>query len=104
MFKAIILLTRRDDMSAAEFREWWLSSHAPLASQLPGLRELRFNVVSGDGSGYDGVSELWFDSREAFEQAYATDLGRRVAEDSLAHVSRRERLLVDEHVLPIAPS
>jgi len=102
VFKAIILLARRDDMSAEEFREWWLSSHAPLASRLPGLRELRFNVVSGDGSEYDGVSELWFDSQEAFEAAYASDLGRRVAEDSLAHVARRERLLVDEHVLPIA--
>ncbi len=55
-----------------------------------------FNVVDGDDGAYDGVSELWFDSREAFDAAYASDHGRAVAADSLAHVGRRERLLVDE--------
>lgn len=99
MFKAIILLARREGATADEFREWWLGRHAELARDLPGLRELRFNVVEGDGSGFDGVAELWFDSREAFEQAYATEHGRRVAEDSLANVSRRERLYTAEHVL-----
>jgi hypothetical protein len=45
------------------------------------------------------VTELWFDSRESFDAAYASDRGRRAAEDSLAHVSRRERLFVDERPL-----
>ena len=55
---------------------------------------------AGDGSGaFDGVSELWFDDQSAFEAAYATDHGRAVAADSMAHVSRRERLFVAEHVL-----
>lgn len=99
MFKAIVLLTRRDGMSHEEFRDWWLGSHAALARDLPGLRRAVFNLVSNDETGFDGVTELWFDSREAFDAAYASDHGRRVAEDSLAHVSRRERLLVDERAL-----
>lgn len=98
MFKAIILLTRSEGASHAEFREWWLERHAPLARQLPGLRRLVFNVVDGDDVPYDGVSELWFDSQEAFEAAYATKLGEAVAADSLAHVSARVRLFVDERV------
>ena len=48
MFKAIVLLTRRADLSPAEFREWWLGRHAELARGLPGLRELRFNLVEAD--------------------------------------------------------
>ena len=99
MFKAIILLARRDDASPAEFREWWLSHHASLARRLPGLRGLRFNLVTAEDASWDGVSELWFDSKEAFDQAYASDIGRRVAEDSLANVSRRERLFVEEHAV-----
>ena len=99
MFKAVILLARREGMSRAEFREWWLDHHAGLASTLPGLRELRFNLVASDDATYDGVSELWFDSQEAFERAYASEVGRRVAEDSLANVSRRDRLFVDEHLV-----
>jgi uncharacterized protein (TIGR02118 family) len=99
MFKAIILLTRRDDMSHQEFADWWLGPHADLARDLPGLRRLVQNLVSNDETGIDGVTELWFDTRSDFEAAYASDHGRRVAEDSIAHVSRRERLLVDERPL-----
>ncbi len=96
MFKAIILLTRREDMSAEAFADWWLVRHAPLARTLPGLRRLTFNLVTNGGS-IDGVSELWFDSQAAFEAAYASDIGKAVAADSLAHVGRRERLFVNEH-------
>jgi len=48
-------------------------------------------------AGVDGVSELWFESQAAFEAAYASEIGQRVAADSMAHVARRERLLVAEH-------
>lgn len=96
MFKAIILLTRRDDMSREAFAQWWLKEHGPLARQLPGLRRLTFNLVSSD-AGIDGVSELWFDTQAAFEAAYASEIGQQVAADSMAHVAKRERLLVAEH-------
>lgn len=99
MFKAIILLARREGATREEFRDWWLGRHSELARGLPGLRGLRFNLVEGDDALFDGVSELWFDSRQAFEDAYAGEHGSRVAEDSLANVSRRERLYVTEHVL-----
>ena len=99
MFKAIILLARREGMTRAEFQDWWLGQHAELALGLPGLRGLRFNVVESESAAFDGVSELWFDSEQDFADAYAGDHGRCVAEDSLANVARRERLFVSEHVL-----
>jgi len=102
MFKAIILLQRRADMSRTDFSHWWLGAHAELALGLPGLRGLSFNLVEGDAAGdVDGVSELWFDSQAAFEAAYASEHGRAVAADSMAHVARRERLLVAEHALRV---
>ena len=94
--KAIILLTRREGDTPEEFRRWWLEEHAPLARQLPGLRKLVFNLADGE-AGYDGVSELWFDSQDAFDAAYASEIGQQVAADSLAHVGARVRLFVDEH-------
>lgn len=104
MFKAMILLKRKDGTRFDDFAAWWLGAHAPLAVGLEGLRSVRFNLVEGDGSGpFDGVSELWFDSQAAFEAAYATPHGRAVAADSMAHVSRRERLLVTEHRLLAEP-
>jgi uncharacterized protein (TIGR02118 family) len=102
-FKAVILLRRRDDMTPEQFRQWWLHEHAPLAAQLPGVRRIVFNAADDSSAtaddGVDGVSELWFDTQEAFSAAYATELGRQVAADSMAHVRSRTRLFVDEHLV-----
>jgi uncharacterized protein (TIGR02118 family) len=99
-FKAVILLSRRDDMTHEQFRAWWLEEHAPLAAQLPGVRRIVFNDVAAEmADDVDGVSELWFDDEAAFTAAYATDLGKQVAADSMAHVRSRVRLFVTEHVV-----
>lgn len=95
-FKAIILLKRRADMTHDEFQQWWIQDHAALAAQLPGVRRVVFNLAA-DGGAYDGVSELWFDSQADFEAAYATDLGKAVAADSMAHLADRQRLFVTEY-------
>lgn len=101
MFKAVILLTRRPDLPPDAFRDWLLIEHRPLASRLPGLRRLVFNVVDAgvDEAGIDGISELWFDSQADFDAAYATDVGKATAADSMAHVSSRVRLFVTENVI-----
>ncbi len=96
MFKAIIMLTRKYGMSKDEFRDWMLVHHSPLAKSLPGVRKLTFNIVENEDVEIDGVSELWFDSREAFDAAYATEIGKSVAGDSMANVRARVRLFVDE--------
>lgn len=87
-------LVRRTDMDSAQFAAWWLDEHAPLARQLPGVRRIRFNLLA-DGP-FDGIAELWFDSAESAEAAYASDIGKSVAADSLAHVSERVRMPADE--------
>ena len=100
MMKAIILLTRRDDMSHDEFVDWWLGQHRGLAEQLPRLRRAVFNVVNDPEPGApDGVSELWFDSLDDFQSAYASEIGQRVVDDSMANVAGRVRMFVDEHVI-----
>jgi len=106
VFKAMIMLTRREDMTHEEFVAWWLEAHSPLAARLPNLRRLVFNVVDAGAAepGIDGVSELWFDSQADFDAAYASDTGRATAADSLAHVSGRIRLFVteNEYVGPVS--
>lgn len=97
-FKAMILLTRKSDMTHEQYEHWWLNTHVPLAKQLPGLRKAVFNVVQNPQEGDpDGITELWFDSQEAFESAYATEIGEHVVADSLANVSSRRRMFVDEY-------
>ena len=99
MFKAIIMLTRGTEMTHEEFAHWWLVEHAPRAAELPGVRSITFNLVDTEDADLDGISELWFDSQADFEAAYATDIGKAVAADSMAHVSGRVRLFVTEHAI-----
>ena len=96
MYKVIILLTRREGTTHDEFLHWWLNDHRALAEQLPGVRKLVFNDVA-DGSGPDGIAELWFDSEQAAIDAYATEAGKRVAAHTLSYVQSRIRLVVTEH-------
>ncbi len=101
MFKAMIMLTRREDMSHAEFAQWWLHEHDSIAAALPKIRKAVFNEVADgfDEAGIDGVAELWFDTREDFDAAYASEIGKATAQDSLAHVSGRVRLIVSENIV-----
>ncbi len=100
MFKAMILLKRSPTKTHAEFAQWWLDQHRPLAQQLPKVRRAIFNLADEETAGqYDGVSELWFDSREDFEAAYASEIGKKVAADSTDNVSARERLFVTENII-----
>ena len=97
MFKAMILLKRKETVSAQAFENWWLGGHANLVRGLQDLRRAVFNIV--DDGPYDGVSELWFDTKQAFEAAYATTHGQAVAADTLAMVDQRIRMVVSENVI-----
>ena len=90
-------------MTHDEFAQWWLGEHRPLAEQLPNLRRAIFNLVdySSEEPSVDGVSELWFDSKEDFEAAYASQIGIQTADDSIAHVSSRVRMFVTEAELTV---
>jgi len=102
MYKAMILLRRKEGASRDAFSQWWLVQHRPLAEQLPNLRRAVFNLVEGDEvSDVDGISELWFDNKADFEAAYQSDIGKSVAADSIANVEGRTRLIVSEHVIKV---
>lgn len=99
--KAVIFLTRRDGLTREAFRDWWLTGHRAMAEKLPGLVRHCFNLLPEDAP-YDAVVEQWFESADAMNGAYATDIGRAVAADSGAHVKARIRILVEEFDFPIA--
>jgi uncharacterized protein (TIGR02118 family) len=97
MFKAMIMLTRGSDMSHEEFKAWWIGEHQPLARQLPGVQKIRFNVVEQDETApCDGIAELWFETQEDFTAAYATEIGKAVAADSMSHLASRVRMFTEE--------
>jgi len=100
MIKLVYVIVRKDGMSAADFRDYWLTRHGPLvAAQAEVLRLRRYvqshpfddaaseamRSVRGMLPPVDGVTEVWWDSLEDFQAAYATPegqaAGRVLAED-----------------------
>jgi uncharacterized protein (TIGR02118 family) len=85
MTKMILLLTRRADLSPAQFRHYWHETHRPLLLGLPGLRGLVLNEVLPDPTDPrerpDGVAEAWYESTAAMQAAMASPAAQRVITD-----------------------
>ena len=104
MIKVAVLLRRPHDWSRERFHRWWLDEHVAYAKKLPGLRKYRVSLVTGSTTHegkepWDGMAELWFDSRAALEAAWSSEVGRVALEHSRAGHSDRLVLITDEHEL-----
>lgn len=76
MIKRVSLVRRHPDLSREEFLARWMGGHADIVRQLPGLKGLRFGVVERwhpAEEAWDGVGEIWFESIEAAEAAFAAE-------------------------------
>ena len=74
----------------------------PLSSrQLPGLRGLRFGAVtrwSPNGTAWDGIGEIWFDSVADAEKAFATEpFLAMLIEDRKKFLGAADWCFVEEH-------
>jgi uncharacterized protein (TIGR02118 family) len=112
MVKIVWLLKRAERLSQQQFETWWLDQHVPIARQAPGLRRYIVNtprrpdVLAGKPSTdcqWDGVAEQWFEDDDALQAAYNRPVASSVRADTLAHVSRLERLIVTEIEIALPP-
>jgi uncharacterized protein (TIGR02118 family) len=100
MQRVVIYLKRRTDLLQPVFFAWWLGQHKALAEQLPGLRQYIISLAADAQDGpFDGMAELWFDDLAAADAAFASPAGQAACADADAHVARRERLNLTEHVI-----
>jgi uncharacterized protein (TIGR02118 family) len=99
MIKLVTFLKRKPELTRPGFAERWLTVHAPMAAVFPGLRGymLSFPVDPEPAEpSADGVAQLWFDSEEAAQQSYATDVGRSGSKDASGNLLRRQHLFASE--------
>jgi uncharacterized protein (TIGR02118 family) len=98
MLKVLSLMKRKEGTSYAEFRNWALNLHPPLATKLPGLKGYRMNVplTETPDSPYDAISEMWFENAEARAAAMATDAGKAAGGDAAANCASRFHFVAEE--------
>jgi uncharacterized protein (TIGR02118 family) len=106
VIKLIALLKRRPGISKEEFARHWVNEHTKISSKLPGLRGYYINICSprqpegtGDEPLYDGTAEMWWDSIDAMEASFATDIGKLAGADGDALAIVRMHLYTDEHTI-----
>lgn len=107
MIKRISFIRRRDGMSLDEFYAHWTGPHADIVKQMPGLRGLRYCRVerwTPAEAHWDGVGEIWFDSIEAAERAFASEpVASLLAEDRKKFMREAQSCFVEEYTAVAPP-
>ncbi len=82
--KRLGLVVKKPSMSHEQFVNHWLGVHAQLCKKLPNLLRYSVNLVDRERFpefGYDGFSELWFESEEVMAASLASPEGRTLLAD-----------------------
>ena len=82
--KRLGILRKKEGLAYDEFVQHWMNTHAALCRKLPKLRRYSINLVDRQRFpkfGYDGFSELWFDSEEDLVAAFDSPEGKTLLAD-----------------------
>lgn len=102
MIKLIALLKRKPHLSHEDFAKRWLYEHTKLSSKLPGLLEYRINIATvhqPDEAPYDGTAELYWESLEAMEASFDSDIAKIAGADADDFCEIRLHIYTEEHVV-----
>lgn len=92
-------LTKRDDMTVDQFKDHWHQVHAALCQKVPGLKRYAVNYVDRatyPNFPFDGFSELWFESREAWDAMLESPEGKALMGDLPNFAGSTNGVLIDE--------
>jgi uncharacterized protein (TIGR02118 family) len=86
MIKLVYCITKKNDMSTANFQKYWKEVHTPIGAKIPGIRRFVQNFpieIPGDSHKpeFDGMVELWFDDQESLLKARSSAEWQRSSAD-----------------------
>ena len=97
MYKVVGIIKRPEGMDFEAFKAWWLNEHAPRVRQWPGLVRYSINLCTTPDQPYDGMAEVWFDTRAEMDAVFATPAGQRARASATGTASQIAILLTEEH-------
>lgn len=122
MIKLTFCIKRLPHLSREEFFRYWNEHHGELARknakamgvyryvQLHALEDPVNDVLRGSRKAppaFDGVAEMWWETREDMDRAFATDEGRAAGREMLADeknfidLANSPLWISEEHIMPI---
>ena len=118
MIKLVYCIRKRDDIDSEVFYRYWLEEHGPLVKSVADdigacryvqshtvLHEINAMMVEGRGLAepYDGITEVWWENREALEQGLSSaagiEAGKKLIEDEARFIdfARSRVFMTEEH-------
>jgi uncharacterized protein (TIGR02118 family) len=118
MVKVVFCVRRRPDLSVDDFKRYWIENHALLvkkhAAALGAKRYVQDHTVEDDTNAalrasrgsmeaFDGIAEVWWDSRDALTAALSRPEGQAAGEELLEDernfidLARSSLFLTEEH-------
>ena len=82
--KRLGLVVKKSSMTHEQFVDHWLNVHAVLCKKIPCMLRYSVNLVDRERFpefGYDGFSELWFESEDAMKASLSSPEGRTLLAD-----------------------
>ena len=99
MYKVVGIIKRPSGMDFEEFKNWWLTEHAPKVKKWPGLKKYCINLCTTDDQPFDGAAEVWFETKEEMDQIFGTEVGKTARSSATGTASNIAILLTEEHVM-----
>ena len=86
-------------MSVEAFHQWWLQEHATFVKRFPGLKKYAINLSTTGDQRYDGVAEVWFETKQDLEKVFSTPEGQAARQSATSHSGELAILFTEEHVI-----
>lgn len=109
MYKGIVVLRRRSDLTAPQFEEWFVGRHLEFSKSCPDIVRYtgsftraeapRTEWEAPDRPPIDIVSEIWAADLEGMKRAYSQLATMGGPDDSLAHTASRIAVIAEERVI-----
>jgi EthD domain len=113
MIKVMWFLKRAEHLTLEQFHKWWVEVHAPMIvkAQRPHLKNYVVNLRWPSDSlpnkpeaemDWDGCAEQWFENEADFQAVYGPPTPDLLRDDTLKHVSRSARMIVQGHSIALS--
>jgi uncharacterized protein (TIGR02118 family) len=99
MFKIVGIIKRPEGMDFEAFKTWWLTEHAPKVKQWPGLKKYAINLCTTADQSFDGVAEVWFETKAEMDAVFNTAEGKTARGSATGGASDLAILFTEEHVM-----
>ena len=105
MIKSLSILTRKPELTHAEFKEVWLADHAPMVRAIPEVKKyvLSFAIdqstkayVPIHGVQIDAVAELWYEDKAALARAGARPEMAEILKNGAKYLSGIKTIITED--------